>query len=218
MKRILIMVGTALCLPAFADTIDHYMNIANNIPQMELKADPQAQAWARSARTVLVLACDSVNDTLMLANDNAKAKGAPLFCLPAGTQISPESMNELIQQTYKETQQSDKDKLTVSQVALMGMIKKYPCAGQQQGYGQQQAFGQQQPYGQQQQAAQQPSNGQQQAPVQQQTPGQQAYAQPQPYPQPQPYTQPQPYAPTQAGTAAGALNAQTNQMAHVSSN
>lgn len=28
-----------------ADTINNYMNIANNIPQMEMKADPQAQAW-----------------------------------------------------------------------------------------------------------------------------------------------------------------------------
>ncbi len=34
----------------YADTIDHFINIANNIPQMEMKADPQSQAWARSAR------------------------------------------------------------------------------------------------------------------------------------------------------------------------
>jgi uncharacterized protein YecT (DUF1311 family) len=132
MKRILFMMGAFLCFPVSADTIDHYMNIANNIPQMELKADPQAQAWARSARTVLILACDSVSETLMLANDNAKAKGTPLFCLPAGTQVSPESLNDIIQQTYKESQQSDKNKLTVSQVALMGLTKKYPCAGQPQ--------------------------------------------------------------------------------------
>lgn len=199
MKRILIIVGAALCLPAFSDTIDHYMNIANNIPQMELKADLQAQAWARSARTVLVLACDSVNDTLMLANDNAKAKGAPLFCLPAGTQISPDSLNELIQQTYKESQQNDKDKLTVSQVALMGLMKKYPCASQQQAFGQQQPF---QPQG----------FGQQQGVAQQQAGGQQAYASAQPYAPAKLYT------PPQSGTAANALNAQTNQMAHVSAN
>jgi hypothetical protein len=129
MKRIFLVIGAVFCFPALADTIDHYMNIANSIPQMEMKADPQSQAWARSARTVLILACDSVNDTLILANDNARNKGAPYFCLPPGAQVTPESLNDLIQQTYKEisSQQSDANKMTVSQVALMGMTKKYPC-------------------------------------------------------------------------------------------
>ena len=45
---------------AKADTIDNYMNIANNIPQMEMKADPQAQAWARSARHVLDVTSESI--------------------------------------------------------------------------------------------------------------------------------------------------------------
>ena len=38
-------------------------------------------------------------------------------------------MNELIQQTYSEisSQASDKNKMTVSQVALLGIEKRYPC-------------------------------------------------------------------------------------------
>lgn len=114
---------------AYADTIDNYMKIANNIPQMEMKADAQAQAWARSARHVLTITCESIAETLIQANDTASLQGSPLFCLPKGTQINSVNLNELIQQTYKElsSQQSDKDKMTVSQVALIGIAKKYSC-------------------------------------------------------------------------------------------
>lgn len=117
---------------AQADTIDHYMNIANNIPQMEMKADPQAQAWARSARNILVLTSESIIESLILANETAKQHGSPLFCLPDSKPPSGEKVNDLIQQTYREltSQQSDKDKMTVSQVALMGINKQYPCTKQ----------------------------------------------------------------------------------------
>jgi len=125
------IIGLFLILSAsvHADTMDHYMNIVKNIPQMEMKADPQSQAWARSARTVLLLTCESIAETLALSNDSARIQGTPLFCLPAGEQLSPEKLNDLIQQTYKDiySQQSDKDKMTVSQVALLGLSKKYPC-------------------------------------------------------------------------------------------
>lgn len=114
---------------SYGDTIDHYMNISNGIPQMEMKADQQSQAWARSARTVLTLTCDGIADSLMLANDTARQLGKPLFCLTPGAQISPEMLNSLIQQTYQSlaTAQGDKDKMTVSQVALLGIQKQYPC-------------------------------------------------------------------------------------------
>jgi hypothetical protein len=117
---------------AYADTIDHFMNIANNIPQMEMKADQQSQAWARSARTVLVLTSESIAETLMLSNETAKEQGAPFFCIPPNVQLSGTILNDLIQQTYKEisSQQSDKDKMTVSQVALLGLKKQYPCQPQ----------------------------------------------------------------------------------------
>ena len=117
---------------AYADTIDHFMNIANNIPQMEMKADQQSQAWARSARTVLILTSESIAETLTLSNETAKQLGAPLFCLPPSIQLSATIINDLIQQTYREisSQQSDKDKMTVSQVALLGLRKQYPCQQQ----------------------------------------------------------------------------------------
>jgi hypothetical protein len=114
---------------AFADTIDNYMNIVNNIPVMEMKADPQAQAWARSARNVLTITCESIAETLTETNEQAKHQGRPLFCLTNNTQLNPAIMNELIQETYKElsSQPNDKDKMTVSQVALLAISKRYPC-------------------------------------------------------------------------------------------
>ncbi len=116
-----------------ADTIEHYMNIVSNIPQMEMKADPQSQAWARSARTVLILTSESIAETLTLSNESARQLGSPLFCLPPSVQLDATTLNDLIQQTYREisSQQSDKNKMTVSQVALLGLSKKYPCQQKQ---------------------------------------------------------------------------------------
>ncbi len=114
-----------------ADTIDNYMKIANNIPVMEMKADPQAQAWARSAHHVLNITSESIAETLIQANDIATQQGAPIFCLAKGVELTPMMMNSLIQQTYKDlsSQQSDKNKMTVSQMAFLAVSKQYPCQG-----------------------------------------------------------------------------------------
>lgn len=127
--RILLICFLSLCSNLYADTINNYMNIANNIPQMEIKADPQAQAWARSAHHVLTITCESIAETITQANETAKSQGKPIFCLPQGVQLNAANLNDLIQQTYKEisSQQSDKDKMTVSQIAWLGVSKKYPC-------------------------------------------------------------------------------------------
>ncbi|EHL29491.1 hypothetical protein LDG_8453 [Legionella drancourtii LLAP12] len=105
------------------------MEIANNIPQMEVKADPQAQAWARSAHHVLTITCESIAETMVQANEIAQRKNNPMFCLPPGVQLDSAQLNNLIQQTYKEisSQQSDKDSMTVSQVAWIGVAKQFPC-------------------------------------------------------------------------------------------
>ncbi|MFC3909082.1 phosphatase [Legionella dresdenensis] len=114
---------------AQADTINNYMNIANNIPKMEMKADAQSQAWARSARNVLGVTDETIAETLLQANETAKAQGHPLFCLPGGMQLNGVTLNNIIQETYNQisSQQSDKNKMTVSQIAWLGVTKKYPC-------------------------------------------------------------------------------------------
>ncbi|MDF1757671.1 MAG: phosphatase [Legionellaceae bacterium] len=105
------------------------MNIVNNIPQMEMKADPESQAWARSARNILLLTSESIGESLTLTNENATKKGMPMFCLPTSVTLNSVMLNELIQQTYNDvsSQLSDKNSMTVSQVALIGIKKQYPC-------------------------------------------------------------------------------------------
>lgn len=113
----------------YADTINHYMNIAENIPKMEIKADPQSQTWARSARNVLTITNETVAETLMQANETAKSQGKPLFCLPATVELTPKKMGELIEKAYRDvsSQRSDRDKLTVSQIAWVAVTQYYPC-------------------------------------------------------------------------------------------
>ena len=114
---------------AMADTMDHYLGIVNNIPKMEIKADGQAQIWARSARNVLLLTCESVAETLVVANVAAAHQGVPLFCLPGTVILDGSLVHDIVQQTYRDisSQENDKSKMTVSQVALLGLIKSYPC-------------------------------------------------------------------------------------------
>lgn len=126
-----LLIGLFISISTYADTIEHYMNIANNIPKMEMKADPQSQAWARSARNVLLISSDSIAETLMIANDTATQNtGAPLFCLPVGEKLSGPLLDKLIQQTYNElaSQQNNINQMTVSQIAYIGMNKKYACS------------------------------------------------------------------------------------------
>lgn len=117
------------CLPVQADTIENFMNIANRIPQMEIKADPQAMAWARSARIVLEMTCESIAETMIQANEAAKNAGKPLFCMPASAKLEGSMLNTLIQNTYRDipSQQSDKNAMTVSQVAWLAVNKNYSC-------------------------------------------------------------------------------------------
>jgi len=134
MRYFLITLGLIAAAVSQADTIDHFMNISNNIPKMQMKADPQSQAWARSARDVLAITTETVAETLLQANELATGQGRPLFCLPPGVTLNGLTMNSVIVNTYNQisSQKSDKDKMTVSQVAWLGVSKTYPCKGKNQ--------------------------------------------------------------------------------------
>lgn len=132
MRFLIMLFSLVLSFYLQADTMDHYMGISNNIPQMEMKADPQSQAWARSARNVLIIANESIAETLMQANELAKNQGKPLFCLPPGSTLDAITLGHIIIDAYNQisSQQSDKEKMTVSQVAWLGVTKSYPCNNQ----------------------------------------------------------------------------------------
>jgi hypothetical protein len=114
---------------AHADRIANYMNIANNIPKMEIKADIKAQTWARSARHVLNITDESIAETLLEMNKLASQKGRPIFCMNNEQTLDTKTLDGIIRQTYTELDRID-DKagqMTVSQIAIAGLIKKYPC-------------------------------------------------------------------------------------------
>tara|TARA_Y100001934_G_C12328721_1_gene763928 strand:+ start:142 stop:606 length:465 start_codon:yes stop_codon:yes gene_type:complete len=130
MSRWSIFFLTLLSAVSQADTMKHYMHIANQIPKMEMKADAQAQAWARSARNVLIITNESIAETLTQANATAKRQNQPpLFCLPAGQHLTAKTLNDLIIKTYNNlsSQQSDKDNMTVSEIAWLGVMQQYAC-------------------------------------------------------------------------------------------
>ena len=113
---------------AQADKIINYMNIANNIPKMEMKADSKAQAWARSAHHVLTITDESIAETLLEMNTLASQNGRPIFCLPKEFVLDSKTLDGLIRNTYTELNRLKKvDQMTVSQIAIKGLVKKYPC-------------------------------------------------------------------------------------------
>lgn len=112
----------------WSDTIANYQHISKSIPKMEIKADEQSQAWARSARHVLNITNESIAETLIALNEQAASRGQPFFCLPKSQQLNAEHLGQLIEEvSHNMTQPSASNQLTVSQVALEAVIKKYPC-------------------------------------------------------------------------------------------
>ena len=70
-----------------ADTIGKYVGIAKSIPAARMKADPKAQAWAHSARTVLDVTEETLTQTINSIQDMAKSQNRPIFCLASGKNI-----------------------------------------------------------------------------------------------------------------------------------
>ena len=114
---------------AFSDSIAHFMGISQNIPRMEMKADSNSQAWARSARNVLLLTGESIWESLQIANQSAAEQGHPLFCIPAQQTVTAEQMYELITNTYQKMNLTveAQNQTTVAQIALKGLAEHYPC-------------------------------------------------------------------------------------------
>jgi hypothetical protein len=125
-----LLIALLLVNNAYADTIRSYLNIANQIPRMEMKADNQSQAWARSARNVLVMNDESIAESLIAINQLASDRGQAFFCLPPDVKLDFKTFDGLIRTTYDELSRKNNsaEKMTVSQVALQGLLKKYPCS------------------------------------------------------------------------------------------
>ena len=59
----------------------------------------------------------------------AAGLGVPLFCLPSGQLLDATKMSIIIGNTYQSisSQQSDKNSMTISQIAWLGVQREYPC-------------------------------------------------------------------------------------------
>lgn len=130
MKIFIFLMLVLLQSSGYADKIIKFMNVANNIPRMEMKPDQNSQAWAKSARNILLLTSESIWESLYSVNQVNTQSGNPLFCIPSQEAMSAEKMTDLIEDTYRNLSMSDdeKNQLTVAQVALMGLQQKYGCS------------------------------------------------------------------------------------------
>ena len=112
----------------YADTIGKYAKIAKSIPQMSLKADPQSQAWMRSAKSILAITDETVAQTIMAMNQLAKSQGRPLICLPDGKVIDGDTVHGILASKI----QGDVDENapdTISNIVTQELVKTYPCNG-----------------------------------------------------------------------------------------
>lgn len=116
-------------MSAFADTIDNYASIANHITSMEIKADRDAQTWARSARNVLAITNESIAETLIEANRIATNEGHPIFCLTKDTTLDASIIKSLLEKALKTNPelQNDKTRPTISVVATNAVRDAFPC-------------------------------------------------------------------------------------------
>ena len=131
MIRVLLSGTLALIVSqtSWSDSIANYQRISKSIPKMEIKADEQSQAWARSARHVLNITNESIAETLIAMNEEATKNGRPFFCLPKDQPLNAERLAQLIDE---QNLPSASNKMTVSQIALEAVKKKYPCRSSSQ--------------------------------------------------------------------------------------
>lgn len=127
-KSLIFLLLALISMACWSDNIANYQSINQSIPKMEIKADEQSQAWARSARHVLAITNESIAETLVALNKQATQQGRPFFCLPNNVKLNAELISKLIDEASKTMGPSSSDnQLTVSQFAYAAVVKKYPC-------------------------------------------------------------------------------------------
>lgn len=110
----------------FADTLGKYASIAKNIPSMELKADAQSQAWARSARSVLAVTDEAIAQSVVAMNSLGLKNGTPLICSPPDTQIDTSMIHNILSK-YISTMAAEDANKSISEVVVTILTNQYPC-------------------------------------------------------------------------------------------
>ncbi len=128
-RALFVFVLTALVNQvSWSDTIANYQRISQSVPKMEIKANEQSQAWARSARHVLNITNESIAETLIAINEEAMKRGRPFFCLQKNQRLDAQRLGQLIEDASKNLNRKSPSSLaTVSQIAFEAVLKNYPC-------------------------------------------------------------------------------------------
>lgn len=128
MKRLLIAACAALVIASlsFADTIGKYAEIAQNIPKMSLKADEQAQAWARSAKSILAVTDETMAQTIQAMNQLAYKHNSPLLCLPQGNEVTPELIHETLEKIIAHLR-PEQSTQTISNILVQQLQDDFSC-------------------------------------------------------------------------------------------
>ena len=124
-KTILVLLSF-VSLSISADTIEKYVGIAKSIPQSRLKADPKAQAWAHSARTVLDVTEETLAQTIVSMQALSLKQNSPIFCLPNGKSIDTGLVHQILEQSVARLASTDFNK-TISEVVVENLASAYPC-------------------------------------------------------------------------------------------
>lgn len=125
LRTLLIFISALLTAQvSWSDAIGNYQRISQSIPKMEIKADEQSQAWARSARHVLTITNESIAETLLAMNEEAAKQGRPFFCVPQTQHLDAQNLGQLIAEASNNLKSNS---ATVSQIAFAAVVKKYPC-------------------------------------------------------------------------------------------
>ncbi len=125
-KYFLMIVCLSLALPSSADSISKYAKVAKSIPEMSLKASPQAQAWMRSAKSILAITDETVAQTIVAMNNEAKKQGHPIICPKENVEINGTVIHELLLNVIKGGV-GDNDSESISSIAIRVLMTAYPC-------------------------------------------------------------------------------------------
>lgn len=120
----------ALCLlPCclLADTLGKYAGIAKSIPQARLKADPQSQAWARSARSILDVTEETIAQTIQSMQALALQQQQAIFCLPQGQSLDTAKVHQVLEQLIANINETEA-KQTISEAVIAKLAADYSCS------------------------------------------------------------------------------------------
>ena len=130
LKKFLVFILLGACNIAQADTIGKYAGIAKGIPQASLKADPQSQAWARSARSILEVTEETIAQTIQSVQSFAAKRNIQVFCLPAGMKIDNSLIHQILERSITNLSAAEANK-NISEVVTEQLETQYPCKSNQ---------------------------------------------------------------------------------------